>query len=321
MPKLRAMFSRVSRPFWWPTTTTGAAVEAREAADHGLVVAVDPIAVELHPVLDEQSDEIEGARALRVPRDLGALPGRQAPVDLLLEPCEAVLEASDLVAGAPGVSAARSCERRFSISVSGFSKSSSSSILDEYTARPEERLDFCHHGGAGIDEQLLDPHHDLLIGQEHVHEERRAAPVVLTDRSEGRQPRIDRVVLGTHPDPTRERRARALRPPAAAAASSRGLISSASTTRPLSLSSVRPRTRTGPECRKAPTQLRYGSGNTVTGTVPSTSSSVTNAIRLPLLVAFSVTALIIPRSRTRAPTGRAATSPDVNALNRRATSR
>ena len=81
----------------------GRAVEAREAADDGLVVAVDPIAVQLHPVLEEQSHEIERVRALRVPRDLGALPGRQAPVDLLLEPSEAVLEARDLVAGAPRI--------------------------------------------------------------------------------------------------------------------------------------------------------------------------------------------------------------------------
>ena len=53
----------------------GRAVEAREAADDGLVVAVDPIAVQLHPVLEEQADEVEGVRALRVPGDLGALPG------------------------------------------------------------------------------------------------------------------------------------------------------------------------------------------------------------------------------------------------------
>ena len=39
-------------------------------------------------------------------------------------------------------------------------------------------------------------------------------------------------------------------------ASSSGLISSASTTRPLSLSSARPRTSTGPLCRSAPAQLR-----------------------------------------------------------------
>ena len=79
MPKLRAMFSRVSRPFWWPISDHRLAVEAREAADDGLVVAVDAVAVQLDPVLEEQSHEVEGVRALRVARDLGALPGASGP--------------------------------------------------------------------------------------------------------------------------------------------------------------------------------------------------------------------------------------------------
>ena len=47
----------------------------------------------------------------------------------------------------------------------------------------------------------------------------------------------------------------------------------------------------------------YGSGNTVTATVPSTSSSVTNAIRLPLFVAFSLTALIMAEQADARPDG------------------
>ena len=81
-------------------------------------------------------------------------------------------------------------------------------------------------------------------------------------------------------------------PPLAASASSSGLISSASTTRPLSLSSMRPRTTTGPRRFSASPQIRYGSGKTVSGTEPSTRSSVANAIRLPLFVELSVDALI-----------------------------
>ena len=263
MPKLRAMFSRVSRPFWWPIDHHRLAVEAREAADDGLVVAEEPVAVQLHPVLEEQSHEIEGVRALRVPGDLGALPGRQAPVDLLLEPAEAVLEARDLVARTRRrSSAARSSDEAvLDLESSGFSKSSSSSILDEYTARPEEPLDFCHHGGAGIDEQLLHPHHDLLLGQEHVDEERRAAPVVLAHRSEGCEPGIGRIALGTHRGRRHVSAGAPSSPavPAPAVASSRGLISSASTTRPLSLSSVAPADQDRPPmprgARTAPVRL------------------------------------------------------------------
>lgn len=44
-----------------------------------------------------------------------------------------------------------------------------------------------------------------------------------------------------------------------------------------------------------------GSGNTVTSTVPVMSSSVRNAIRLPLLVAVSFSAATCPTSVTFAP--------------------
>src|SRR5262249_52260123 len=73
-------------------------LEAREAAHDGLVVAVDAVAVELHEVLEEQADEIEGVRPLRVAGDLRSLPRGEAPVDLLLEAAETLLELADLVA-------------------------------------------------------------------------------------------------------------------------------------------------------------------------------------------------------------------------------
>src|SRR5262249_51766489 len=73
-------------------------LEAREPAHDGLVVAVDAVAVELHEVLEEQADEVEGVRPLRVAGDLRPLPGGEAPVDPLLEPAETLLELADLLA-------------------------------------------------------------------------------------------------------------------------------------------------------------------------------------------------------------------------------
>src|SRR5262249_13968425 len=73
-------------------------LEACEAAHDGLVVAVDAVAVELHEVLEEQADEVEGVRPLRVAGDLRSLPGGEARVDLLLEAAETLLELADLVA-------------------------------------------------------------------------------------------------------------------------------------------------------------------------------------------------------------------------------
>src|SRR5262249_57420243 len=81
-----------------PDDHPGLRLEAREAAHDGLVVAVDAVAVELHEVIEEQADEVEGVRPLRVAGDLCSLPGGEAPVDLLLEAAETLLELADLVA-------------------------------------------------------------------------------------------------------------------------------------------------------------------------------------------------------------------------------
>ncbi len=105
------------------------------------------------------------------------------------------------------------------------------------------------------------------------------------------------------------------------AASSSGLPSSASTTRPLSLSSILPLTSTGPRCLSATPQARYGSGKTVSGTDPSTSSRVAKAMRLPLFVEFSVMAPTRPRSSTREAAGRVASSEAETVLRRAAISR
>src|SRR3972149_5087753 len=66
-------------------------------ADDGRVVAVEPIPVELHEVLQEEAEIIQGVGALGVARRLRPLPGGQACVCALLKPPEALLERGDLV--------------------------------------------------------------------------------------------------------------------------------------------------------------------------------------------------------------------------------
>ncbi len=73
-------------------------LEAREAADDGRVVAVEPVAVELDEVLEEELDEVARVGAPGVPGELRPLPGRQARVGLLALSQEPLLELRDLVA-------------------------------------------------------------------------------------------------------------------------------------------------------------------------------------------------------------------------------
>jgi hypothetical protein len=54
--------------------------------------------VELDEVVEEKLEEIARVRPLRVPRELRALPGRQARVGLLSQPDEPILELDDLLA-------------------------------------------------------------------------------------------------------------------------------------------------------------------------------------------------------------------------------
>jgi len=64
MPKLRAIFSRVSRPFWWPMTTIPCPSNRAQATDDRRVVPVEPVAVELDEVLEEEPDEVARVGAL-----------------------------------------------------------------------------------------------------------------------------------------------------------------------------------------------------------------------------------------------------------------
>src|SRR5919198_4784187 len=83
---------------------------------------------------------------------------------------------------ASAASEARSSMIRFSSSTSGFSNSSSSSMFDEYAPLPQQRLDLSSHGRVRFHRQLLHPDHHLLLSQEQVNEDRRAAAVLLTNR-------------------------------------------------------------------------------------------------------------------------------------------
>ena len=74
-------------------------LEAREATDHRGVVAEEPIAVELDEIVEQELDEIARVRPLGVPRQLCALPGRQARVGPLAQARQSFFELRDLLAG------------------------------------------------------------------------------------------------------------------------------------------------------------------------------------------------------------------------------
>jgi len=73
-------------------------LEPGQAADDRGVVAVHAVAVELDEVVEQELEEVARVRPLRVARELGALPGRQARVGLLPKPREPILELGDLLA-------------------------------------------------------------------------------------------------------------------------------------------------------------------------------------------------------------------------------
>ncbi len=61
------------------------AVEAREAADDGGIVAIRSVAVQLAEIREQAIDVIERVRPLRMPRDLRDLPRRELRIDVLRE--------------------------------------------------------------------------------------------------------------------------------------------------------------------------------------------------------------------------------------------
>ena len=73
-------------------------LEPGQAPDDRGVVTVHAVAVELDEVVEEELEEIARVRPLRVPRELRALPGRQARVGLLAQPDKPILEPGDLLA-------------------------------------------------------------------------------------------------------------------------------------------------------------------------------------------------------------------------------
>src|SRR2546428_234074 len=75
-------------------------LEPRQATDDRRVVPVEPVAVELDEVLEEEPDEVARVGALGVAGELRPLPGGQARVGLLALPVEPLLELRDLLAAA-----------------------------------------------------------------------------------------------------------------------------------------------------------------------------------------------------------------------------
>src|SRR5216684_1187369 len=84
-----------------PSPVTTATIGVRSAAiarRFRAVASVEPVAVELDEVLEEELDEVARVRAPGVAGELRPLPGRQARVGLLALSQEPLLELRDLVA-------------------------------------------------------------------------------------------------------------------------------------------------------------------------------------------------------------------------------
>jgi len=97
MPKLRAIFSRRVAPLLVTDHDHRLPIEAREAADDGRIVAEQTVAVQLGEFLQQQLAPVARVGTLGVPRQLRALPGREAGVRALALALEAFLQARDLV--------------------------------------------------------------------------------------------------------------------------------------------------------------------------------------------------------------------------------
>ena len=75
-----------------------AAVQPRQSADDGMVVAVVAVAVQFAVVGEGFFDVVQGVGALRVPRQLGNLPVVEAGEDAFGQGFGLVLQAGDFVA-------------------------------------------------------------------------------------------------------------------------------------------------------------------------------------------------------------------------------
>src|SRR4029077_20988240 len=104
-----------------------------------------------------------------------------------------------------GFSDARSWMMRFSSSRSGFSNSSASSILDEHATLTEHGLDPARHRRVGLHGKLAHADDHLVLGQEHVEEERRAPAMLLADGAYGGEERVEGGRGHAHADPAGER--------------------------------------------------------------------------------------------------------------------
>ena len=188
-------------------------------------------------------------------RDLGALPGRQAPVDRCWSRPRRSSRRAISSRDGGGSSAGRSCGD----AVLELEQRLLELKLVRHTPRvtlpaPERATRLSPTmAGAGIDAQLLHPHHDLLIGAGA--RARRAAcgpggPGTPTGATASRASTAS--ALGAHPDPARAAPARAAIPRAGAGGRvDQGLDLLREHDAPLVAVVDAPATRTGPRCRKA----------------------------------------------------------------------
>src|SRR5688572_6301361 len=185
MPKLRAIFSRVSRPFWWPMTTTE---RPSKRASPPTMAASSP------KTRSPCSSRKSSKSSLHQSRVCGRLGWRASCVR-----CQGVSPAyvfwrrrasrsSSLAISSrtrSGSSSAWSAAMRFSSSRSGCSKSSPSGILDHHGGGAHDGRHLGRELGGGVHGHAARPHHDLHAIEQDVDEHGHAPRMLVAHSLEG----------------------------------------------------------------------------------------------------------------------------------------
>ena len=95
MPKFRFVRSLMSRPFWWPTSTTVRPSSLPSPVTIARSSAATAIAVQLEEVVEDPLDVVERVRPVGMARELDRLPDLLG-ARLLLELVELILEPLEL---------------------------------------------------------------------------------------------------------------------------------------------------------------------------------------------------------------------------------
>src|SRR5688500_1016981 len=187
MPKLRAIFSRVSRPFWWPITTTE---RPSKRARPPTMAASSP------KTRSPCSSRKSSKSSLHQSRVCGRLGWRASCVR-----CHGVRAAyvfwrrrarrsSSLAISSrtrSGSSSAWSAAMRFSSSSNGCSNSSASGILDHHRGGAHHAGDLARELGGGVHGDAARTHHHLHAVEQHVDEHGHAAGMLFAHALEGSQ--------------------------------------------------------------------------------------------------------------------------------------